>query len=167
MNFHLLRMLLTASIVLLAAATHAAKPIESQMTEAELQESGLLKLSENELKFLNNWLTQNKKPKPSVASAETPPASGDPREDPRIAYEEAKKALVADRTLTIDGAFIGWSGDTIFRMTNGEVWKQRTKGFYRKRLISPEVEIYTNRLGFYMMRVKETGKKIGVKRVDK
>ena len=163
------------------SVTAAAQPIEKRMNADELERSGLNKLSQEELEFLNTWLTQptasTEAQKLTTETAPTiKPALPDktveaeqpaPKADPRVAYEEAKKALNADRELVIDGEFTGWSGDTYFKFTNGEIWQQRTRGFYRKKLTNPSVKIYKNKLGFFMMELTESGRKIGVKRVNK
>ena len=64
----------------------------------------------------------------------------------------------------IKGPFTGWDGKTLFRLDNGQVWRQRIGGRYRYRAESPQVEIVKGRFGYYL-EVVETGRQIGVRRV--
>lgn len=42
----------------------------------------------------------------------------------------------------IDGEFVGWSGDTEFRLQNGEVWQQAAYACWYHYACNPEVIIY-------------------------
>ncbi len=64
----------------------------------------------------------------------------------------------------ISGDFSGWDGETVFRLENGQVWRQRLRGrYFYSGPPQPEVRITRNYLGFYKLTVVETGKSIGVK----
>jgi len=65
---------------------------------------------------------------------------------------------------TIKGKFSGWSGKTIFKLSNGQVWRQRIKGNWRYRAESPSVEIKKNFMGYYVMRVDDK-KSVGVSQI--
>lgn len=146
--------------------------IETRMSQQELTRSGLNKLTTDELNFLNLWLQSNDFSEELSADIPAPalPVERNKDNDTSMAsaerdYERAKAALNAPRKLQIKGPFNGWSGDTYFFMTNGEIWQQRTNRRYSKKLDSPIVKIYKNRLGFFEMEVIETGKKVGVRRI--
>ncbi len=66
---------------------------------------------------------------------------------------------------SIPGKFKGWKGKTIFKLENGQIWKQRQSGRYYHKMENPEVKISKNLVGFYMLEIVETGKRIGVKRL--
>lgn len=124
--------------------------VEKLMSEVQFEQSGLDKLSSDELQSLNNWLisyTANEAPTLRKVSAEV--------------KKVEKETVILSR---IDGEFNGWSGKTIFRLTNGQVWKQRLSGSWRYSAQSPQVEIKQNIMGFYVMRV-DNKKKIGVTRI--
>jgi hypothetical protein len=135
--------------------------IKSQMTPEDREKSGLNKLSSEELSYLNKWLNEKKantNPRLTQAIPEnTTPA--------KITRKEAEEILNAPIKTSVKGEFIGWTGKTVFYLSNGEVWKQRRSGFYRKKLDSPEVIIMRNFLGFYDMHIVATGRKVGVTRV--
>lgn len=119
-----------------SGALHAA--IEKEMTQSELEATGVSKLSLEELVHLNQWLEQRQ-----TIRDETP-------------------VLVSARIL---GEFEGWDGDTRFRLDNGQVWQQRVGGRYRAPMrTNPEVEIERSRFGHYL-KVVESGRMVGVHRI--
>ncbi len=140
--------------------THAEIDLKTQMTAEERQKGGLDKLSPEEISFLNEWLNGKR-------TAVTPATQAPPSESKvaKITRKEAEAVLNAPIKTSIKGEFTGWTGKTVFYLNNGEVWKQRRSGFYRKKLESPEVIIKRNFLGFYDMHIVETGRKVGVTRV--
>lgn len=66
----------------------------------------------------------------------------------------------------IVGRFEGWTGKTYFPLDNGQIWRQRTRGSYRWIADAPEVEITRGLFGTYNLTVKETGRSIGVTRLQ-
>jgi len=66
---------------------------------------------------------------------------------------------------SIVGPFKGWTGNTFFKLENGQVWKQRDGGKvnYRKSM-NPKVEIFKT-IGGYRMRVEGYRQSVGIKRV--
>ena len=65
----------------------------------------------------------------------------------------------------IDGEFKGWDGDTVFKLTNGQVWQQAEYGYLYHYAYNPEVIIYKVDFGYEMM-VKGLDKSIKVKRLE-
>ena len=65
----------------------------------------------------------------------------------------------------IDGEFKGWDGDTVFKLTNGQVWQQDKYGYVYHTAYNPEVIIYKVDFGYEMM-VKGLDKSIKVKRLE-
>ena len=51
----------------------------------------------------------------------------------------------------IDGSFDGWTGDTIFKLWNGQVWQQAQYGFRYRYSFSPRVIIYPTLTGCKMV----------------
>lgn len=64
----------------------------------------------------------------------------------------------------IVGDFRGWRGKTYFELENGQIWVQRQSGTYVKRMTNPEV-ILTKELLGYVLTIKQTGARVGVRRV--
>lgn len=137
------------------------------MSEQEFNAAGLNKLSAEELKALNNWLLK-------YTTDDVPELV---EEVPELKESVALKAAVAPAPAAapqpepeqiisrIQGEFKGWTGKTVFKLENGQVWKQRRAARYYHKMTNPEVEITKNLMGFYEMKVVETGKRVGVKRI--
>ncbi len=68
-------------------------------------------------------------------------------------------------TSKIDGEFRGWEGDTVFKLRNGQMWKQAEYDYMYTYDYMPEVEIYETTDG-YMMKVEDVEETIKVKRIN-
>ena len=66
---------------------------------------------------------------------------------------------------SIKQPFKGWSAGTYFYLDNGQVWQQRSTGRYYYTGEDTRIEIRKNALGFHVMELIASGKKIGVKRI--
>ena len=140
-----------AGLAAFAVATEKFPGIQTIMSAAEFEEAGLGKLSEQELAALNRWLIRY-----TANDAVTI----------RKQVKEVKDESEKDIHTQIDGDFNGWNGETVFRLKNGQVWKQRLRGKWRTKKVSdPKVIISRNILGFYEMEILPQGRKIGVKRL--
>ena len=49
---------------------------------------------------------------------------------------------------TIDGAFNGWDGKTVFRLANGQVWQQSIYAYHYQYAYRPEVLLYLSKDGW-------------------
>ena len=61
--------------------------------------------------------------------------------------------------------FRGWSGKTVFKLDNGQVWKQRTSSRHTYTGDDTRVVISKNSWGFFEMRLVAADRSVGVKRV--
>ena len=124
--------------------------VRKMMSAEEFKAAGLDKLSPAQIHKLDRWFLRY------------------------LAYD-AEQTVKADKKIhklqktgvrrRIVGHFSGWTGKTVFRLDNGEVWKQRIESRYAKSLENPEVEIKKNLFGFYEMKILKTGRRLGVTRV--
>lgn len=64
----------------------------------------------------------------------------------------------------IDGNFDGFKGDTIMKLTNGQIWQQSEYYYWYHYAYSPKVVIFETRYG-YKMQVNGIKKQIGVIRL--
>src|SRR3990172_2063605 len=126
------------------------KGLNRMMSADEFKQSGLDKLSPEELKQLDRWLLQF-----LVHDSEIVVKSDE-------TIRELQKQPVRHRII---GHFRGWDGNTTFSLDNGEVWRQRVSSRYFASLENPEVEIFRNQLGYYELRVVESGRRVGVTRI--
>ncbi len=160
--------LMTLSPGLLAAETD----LRQAMGEETFRASGLHRLSPAELDRLERWLDrdpESRSPAASEAAAVPPVPAPSASSKPPLAIGDdqlAPEAVpLATRIRTrIRGEFEGWSGKTLFRLENGQIWRQRIGGRYRLRRTEPEVEVFKGRFGYYL-KLLETGRQVGVRRV--
>lgn len=76
-----------------------------------------------------------------------------------------KKKKTAGRIESrIIGEFHGWTGDTVFRLENGQVWKQAGPGYFRVDLKNPKVVIKKLLIG-YVLLVDGYAKEVFVSRI--
>ncbi len=65
----------------------------------------------------------------------------------------------------IEGEFNGYDGDTVFRLLNGQLWRQAYYRYHYRYAYMPEVRIYRDG-GKYMMEVSVMDEPIEVVRVE-
>lgn len=151
-GYSLLCAMLVASCTVLAQDDSTFPGVEALMTPEEYRAAGLEKLTPAERKALNSFLIRYTAEESQVL------LNSD---------EEVKKAVEEQEIVSvIQQPFKGWSGDTVFRLENGQVWQQRQRGNYPYRGTHPEVRITKNFMGFYKMELTENGKAIAVKRLQ-
>ena len=64
----------------------------------------------------------------------------------------------------VDGTFDGWTGDTIFKLTNGQIWMQSSYDYTYKYACQPEVMIFPSS-GRCKMKVEDVNDTIEVTRL--
>lgn len=118
------------------------------MSPTEFDSAGLDKLSAEELAALDAWLLRY-----TAGEAEMLQRSN----------EQVREAADEVRIISrLQPPFEGWDGDTVFRLENGQVWKQRQPGRYRHTGDDLEVTIRRNFFGFHVLTVNATGRSVGV-----
>lgn len=142
--------------------------VEERMTGKEFKETGLHKLSDEELNALNDWLRGH-----SVATLDNAVVrrdqaaspAGDPVADTR-GFEGGK---VDTNTIVsrLVGEFDGWDGETIFTLENGMIWKQNeTDIFSIRTLVNPVVTIKSGMWSSWRLSVEEYNKSVKVQRIQ-
>ncbi len=155
--------------------------LRDRMSADEFKRAGLEKLTPDELTYLEQWLANRRQPANGdvapvgpVAAAPIPaehasaPATAPPEQ--HFGLEQVEKAPEPDVpkqiTARLKGEFRGWTGDTVFRLDNGQVWQQRVGGKYRSdELTDPEVIVQRGRWGYYL-KVVGVKRTIGVRRLQ-
>ncbi len=149
-------------------AQESFSTLEERMTGQEYMETGLHKLSKDELAALNEWirarsLTQEEaielnRQRAGQGNAST--AEGDMR---GFEHQGRNTAPIQSRLV---GSFNGWDGDTRFELENGMVWEQSAPDTYRISAVeSPRVTIRRGMLSGWRMQVEGYNKQVQVKRV--
>ena len=172
------------------ASASESENIESVMTAEERLKSGMDTLTAEQLQFLNDWLKENygrrtetvvtrttakersELPEQSAnfeATSEAIEAEVDRRVAAKLAdtrdNEQAKQSEWAFEA-RLTGDFTGWTGKTIFKLDNGQVWRQRSSANYRHRGSDRRVKFKKNWMGGWEMTVVSSGKTVLVREVQ-
>ena len=165
--------------------------IEREMSAKERRVTGIDSLSTNELKALNQWLIERFDQVQETVSAEVreevreevlvkvreaDAAEREAEIERRVAIKvEAAKQEIAKAPpqsavgepfeAMIKGRFSGWSGNTVFALDNGQVWKQRAGNVYRHKGGDYRVRLERNWFGGWEMTMVTSGKTVLVTRV--
>jgi hypothetical protein len=147
--------LASGSLLAPIAMAEAPPDVRELMTDEEFKDTGLARLSPAELEALNRWLLRY-----------TATQSSELRQYNKSVRDEIRKVEQDGIRTRIVGEFFGWDGDTLFRLENGQVWKQRLPGQWYYRANAPEVELSKNFMGYWMLRVVSADRAVGVTRID-
>jgi len=166
----LLFFVLAVSIHFAVQAADSFSTLEERMSGKEFKETGLGKLTDEELGALNNWLRRH-----SVATLEN--AATRPADSTAIAgssedmrgFENQPKDGPEDKVIhgTIVGTFDGWSGKgTLFKLSNGMVWQQTENDtFSTKPVENAEIAIRKGFMGNWRLSMVGYDSAVRVKRV--
>ena len=161
--------------------------IEREMSAKERRVTGIDSLSTNELEALNQWLIERFDQVQETVSAEVreevlvkvreaDTAEREAEIERRVAIKvEAAKQEIAEAPpqsavgepfeAMIKGRFSGWSGNTVFALDNGQVWKQRAGNVYRHKGDDYRVRLERNWFGGWEMTMVTSGKTVLVTKV--
>ncbi len=166
-----------------AFADNDFQSLEQAMTKEERSRSGVDSLSAEQRKFLNNWLQQHYETGPTNMQTETDSSANrtvqtseeqviEAEVERRVAQELATRKQPAKAAVNngpfeakLVGDFTGWRGKTVFRLDNGEVWRQRSSSQYRHRGSDQRVKFDKNWMGGWEMTVVSSGKSVLVSKV--
>jgi hypothetical protein len=87
---------------------------------------------------------------------------GGRKSEPAPQTRQAPSAEVIESQ--IEGEFSGWDGETIFKLTNGQIWQQAAYAYTYSYKYRPKVLIFRTTRG-YEMHVEGMDKKIRVIRI--
>ena len=186
-HFVALALLLPLWMSATASADTDFRPLEQAMTKEERNLSGVDSLTAEQRNFLNNWLQQRYGSDALNTRAETKSSANTMVQLPvqsseekvieaeverRVAKELAtrKQSTTAAVTngpfeATLVGDFTGWRGKTVFRLDNGQIWRQRSSSQYRHRGSDQRVKFDKNWMGGWEMTVVSSGKSVLVSKV--
>jgi hypothetical protein len=169
-------LLLFFGSVALAADAPAPKPLDVRdiMSVSQFHQTGLDKLSPDELQALNAWLNSYIRGAAPAAQAAATPVSV-PVSAPAATTGVAAfgKEMLPEKDNSgpdvmktrILGDFEGWSGGTVFKLENGQVWVQAAPGSFDTHLENPEVVIKKMYVG-YMLTLPGHGGTVFVRRLQ-
>src|SRR5262245_33553265 len=114
------------------------------MSVTEFKQAGLDKLTPEQLTVLNRWFANTLQK--VFTSLDSQSSTGSVIES------------------YIDGDFEGWSGETIFKLDNGQIWQQSSYAYTYHYSYHPKVLIYKSGSG-YKMKIDGVDDAINVKRL--
>jgi len=161
--------LLTIILMLAVSTANAADSnnppdVETLMTPEDYAASGLDKLSASEREHLSEWVERYREG--AVIGPEANKKLSDMTKEEKIEYQKVQEERYPVIVAKVIPAFRGWSGKTIFRLDNGQTWQQRTVGKLRYSGNDSTITISRNKLGKYILKHDDTGRGIGVLRID-
>ncbi|MFO7724246.1 MAG: hypothetical protein R6V45_01750 [Oceanipulchritudo sp.] len=163
---------LLGSLLLTGAPLAADYDIREAMPPEVFTQAGLEKLSPEELEVLNDWLGGDLPEKRDDPAAHEGPDL--PEGDDAFGLESVKERVASlfesksseEIESRIDGTFTGWDGDTVFRLDNGQVWKQVQPDSFYINAENPKVTIKRALFGSYLLSVEGYGASVRVRRVE-
>jgi len=165
--------ILAISIHIVANATDSFSTLEERMSGKEFMDTGLSKLSEQELANLNEWVRrhsvatlENAQARPAASASVTYGATNN--EDMR-GLEHQRHGPKGDSIHSnIVGSFKGWRGtQTLFTLANGMIWQQvEGDTFTVKQVDNPAVTIKKNLLGAWRLSMDGYNNTVRVKRIQ-
>lgn len=194
-NLRSVRVVFTQAFVLLSLCTATSsiaaptfESLDKAMTADERVKSGIDSLTAQQREFLNSWLkarygepAQVEASEPDTAIVRTPATSVTTEADAQAIETEVERRVAAKLAATqtgkdnpkddmplearLVGDFKGWTGKTVFRLDNGQVWRQRSASTYRHKGSDMRVRFEQNWMGGWQMEVLSTGKSVLVKKM--
>ncbi|MGH8371305.1 MAG: hypothetical protein ACRETO_01060 [Gammaproteobacteria bacterium] len=153
-----------------AAQTSKSVDLRDLMSVTQFHQSGLDKLTPQELAALNSWLNDylhqdNPSAAGHVPPAASAPAASVPATAAAFGSEQIPEKGAQQIESRIDGVLKGWTGNTVFKLENGQVWQQAGPGYENDiRLDHPQVVIKKLAFG-YLLTLPGHNENVFVRRV--
>lgn len=169
LNIHYKRLLgIVIPVVLCGAIGAGAKPV---IPERVFEEAGLSKLTVEELRVLEAWIAGE--PQSTDGVTKVRPEVVLPEGDDRFGFEQVTSRVAKilqsseDRIeAKIEGRLRGWSGSTIFHLSNGQRWQQIDGSKLRYKLDGAEVVLFRAAMGTYFLKPKKLNSRVRVRRLE-
>ena len=180
------QLILLGLFLALAGSVCAADQFWQQLTPAERAAAGLDQLTPEQKAVLDQlaerYAKEGARHEVEVVKAkakeETVAAVRQAREEAKAEIKtEVRKQKIENAGLAardddetirthIDGDFRGWSGNTTFKLANGQVWQQTDKEIrFFPKMTDPEVELVPSKWAGWKMQIVTEGLWVRVKRV--
>lgn len=161
----------------------ASEEIFNEMDKETIVTTGIYKLSQSELTALTAWLNDSsnnnekisrEKIKKQVKTELIAENKENKIREEEIVRQEKKRNMgfrkeESEREniqSSIVGEFKGWQGKNIFKLENGQIWKQSERGnFYIPKRNDPKITIKPKSMGSWMLYVDGFGRGVKVKRI--
>lgn len=151
----------------LALAQDSFSSLEERMTGAEFRDTGLYKLTDEELAALNEWIRERSLTEEEAIELNRQRAASDESTamTDRRGFEDSTDDTPIESR--IKGTFSGWSDDTVFELENGMIWEQVRSGtFGMPATENPRVTIRPGSFGSWYLSVDGYNREVLVERVE-
>ena len=139
--------------------------VRNLMSVNEYTKSGLDKLTQQQVVALNAWLAKYTHSMCSPTSKSPSVAPTRPTSVEKNFGKPPEEVDTTNRIVShIVGEFHGWTGETQFHLTNGQVWIQAGPGYYETNMKDPRVVIKKLLIG-YILQINGNGKEVFVRRI--
>lgn len=164
--FRLSIALIALALCSAALAQETFSTLEERMTGKEFRETGLHKLTDEELAALNDWIRARSLTEQEVAELNERRAAGDvSAAGDRRGFDDGPDDTAIQSRIV--GSFSGWTGDTVFELENGMVWEQVRAGtFGMPETENPSVTIRPGAFDAWYLSVEGYNREILVRRVE-
>jgi hypothetical protein len=125
------------------------------MTPQELRDTGVGNLTASQRLALDAWLNQYTVRVIQIATNQKP------NSQTRTTVNSRCSPAIES---TISGDFEGWEGETVFKLDNGQIWKQTEYAYTYSYSYRPDVTIYQTSTGC-RMKVEDEDETILVTRI--
>ena len=151
-----------------ALAQETFSTLEERMTGKEFRETGLHKLTDEELAALNEWIRARSLTEQEVAELNERRAAGagaNSAAGDRRGFDDGPDDTPIQSRIV--GKFSGWTGDTVFELENGMVWEQVRAGtFGMPETENPSVTIRPGFFDAWYLSVDGYNREILVRRIE-
>ncbi len=146
-------LVITTLLCTFSVCSHAAKSVDLlDMNESERNKTGLYKLSEDEIKALQNWL--NKTHKEMVQT----------EQEKNAGFKQKQQTSEQTIITRLEKKYTDVLGYNYYRLTNGQVWKQIQSGQITIKGDQQEITIEPKMMGSWLMK-GDGNKGVKVKRI--
>jgi hypothetical protein len=143
--------------VIITAQQRQILSMEQVMTKSELAETGISSLSPAQRMALDAWLSRYTAQVIRIVATREHSA-------PTPTSDRSRGGCTPAIESAVNGEFKGWDGETIFKLSNGQIWQQAEYDYMYSYSYSPEVTIYSTQSGC-RMKVEDEEETILVKRL--
>ncbi len=164
----LLIVYIASLLILIPLWCHAEIQLQQQMDEKTFRSTGLERLTPEELVLLNTWLNTHL----NRAEQSLPVIQRLPEGDEAFGMEHIPEKVAPYLSSSdvmqsiIPGNFRGWSGNTVFKLENGQAWRQMDSSRFYFPVKDPVVTIEKGAMGAYYLRVEGKGTVVRVRRIE-
>ncbi|MGA9851494.1 MAG: hypothetical protein WBR15_00970 [Gammaproteobacteria bacterium] len=161
-NLLMLALLLLPPCAVACTTDSANFDLLKAMSAADYRATGLDRLSESQLKALNDWFSNYEKQQAGTCAQAAANASNPVTPVSKSAFSSSEKGVIH-----LIGPFTGWSGNTVFKLDNGQTWEQTDDGILSIAPIShAEVTITKGVFNAYYLSVKGLTDSVQVRRIQ-